>query len=97
MVIGLRGIYCRVSISEAHCTKVSSHAAQCLSVIAPYASYNGLPLLRRYTHKYRQKRVMKPDLTLKQLTFLNGYYAWFFVVLTELNQNNRGLSPIILN
>ena len=30
---------CRVSISEAHCTKASSHAAQCLSVIAYYAGW----------------------------------------------------------
>ncbi len=48
MDIGLQGMYfsryserseessyCRVSISKAHCTKVNSHAAQRLSVIAP--------------------------------------------------------------
>ena len=40
---------CRVSISEAHCTKVSSHAAQCLSVIAPYA---GLPQANDGRHIY---------------------------------------------
>ena len=33
---------CRVSISGAHCTKASSHAAHCLSVIAPYAGYQKL-------------------------------------------------------
>ncbi len=35
----MRRTACRVSISKAHCTKASFNAAQCLSVIALYASY----------------------------------------------------------
>ena len=35
-----------MSISGAHCTKASSHAAQCLSVIAPYAGLEVFDIAR---------------------------------------------------